>query len=190
MGFLWYGSHQWYRGGFDHMCLSLWSITQTKGCRYHDRITRKHGCMWVGGCARDCVTGLHDWRSRECNPVTPGECVLLSFCTNPCVLAFIMHILCTEGIVMALVCWMLYTFSDIFFQFAISFIALINIVETCHFKETRHGDGRANGAVTLLLLWLHATALWRHPVCDVTQCMNGLWIFITKLESPKGYSQT
>ena len=26
--------------------------------------------------------------------------------------------------------------------------------------------------------------------CDVTQCMNGLWIVITKLESPKGDSQT
>ena len=26
--------------------------------------------------------------------------------------------------------------------------------------------------------------------CDVTQCMNGLWIFITKHESPKGDSQT
>ena len=26
--------------------------------------------------------------------------------------------------------------------------------------------------------------------CDVTHCMNGLWIFITKLESPKGDSQT
>ena len=28
---------------------------------------------------RDCVTGLHDWPSRECNPVTPVECVSLSF---------------------------------------------------------------------------------------------------------------
>ena len=26
--------------------------------------------------------------------------------------------------------------------------------------------------------------------CDVTQCMNGLWMLITKLESPKGDSQT
>ena len=26
--------------------------------------------------------------------------------------------------------------------------------------------------------------------CDVTQCMNGLWIFITKHESPKDDSQT
>ena len=53
--------------------------------------------------ARDCVTGLHDRRSRECNPVTPVECVSLSFRTQPCVLAFITYILCTHGIAMALV---------------------------------------------------------------------------------------
>ena len=51
--------------------------------------------------ARDCVTGLHDPRSRECNPVTPVECVLLSFRTHPCVLAFITNIFCTNGIEMA-----------------------------------------------------------------------------------------
>ena len=38
--------------------------------------------------ARDCATGLHDRRSRECNPVTPVECVSLSFRTHPCVLVF------------------------------------------------------------------------------------------------------
>ena len=38
--------------------------------------------------ARGCVTILHDRRSRECNPVTPVECVSLS---HPCVLAFITH---------------------------------------------------------------------------------------------------
>ena len=29
--------------------------------------------------ARDCVAGLHDRRSRQCNPVTPVECVSLLF---------------------------------------------------------------------------------------------------------------
>ena len=53
--------------------------------------------------ALDCVTGLHDRRSRECNPVTPVECVSLSFRTHTCVLAFITHIMCTNGIEMALV---------------------------------------------------------------------------------------
>ena len=53
--------------------------------------------------ARDCVTGLLDRRSRECNPVTPVECVSLSFRTHTCVLAFITYIMCTNGIEMALV---------------------------------------------------------------------------------------
>ena len=53
--------------------------------------------------ARDCVTGLHNRRSRECNPVTPVECVSLSFRTHTCVLTFITYIMCTNGIEMALV---------------------------------------------------------------------------------------
>ena len=53
--------------------------------------------------ARDCVTGLHDRRSRECNPVTPVECVSLPFRTHSCVLAFIAYIMCTNGIEMVLV---------------------------------------------------------------------------------------
>ena len=43
--------------------------------------------------ARDCVTGLHDRRSRECNPLTPVECVSMSFRTHPRILAFITHIM-------------------------------------------------------------------------------------------------
>ena len=65
------------------------------------------------------------------------------------------------------------------------------------FKETQLDDGVLDDAVAMLLpLWLHAAVLWvmtshsLNTYCDVTQCMNGLWIFITKLESPKGDSQT
>ena len=36
--------------------------------------------------------------SRECNPGTPVECVSLSVRTQPCVLAFITYIFCTNGI--------------------------------------------------------------------------------------------
>ena len=46
-------------------------------------------------CTRLCY-----WIAR-CNPVTPVECVSLSFHTCPCVLAFITYILCTNGIQMA-----------------------------------------------------------------------------------------
>ena len=87
--------------------------------------------------ARDFVTGLHDRRSRECNPITPVECVSLSFRTHPCVLAFITYILCTHAIEMALVYWIYHKKvirSYIFFKFAICSIALLSLGETCHLK--------------------------------------------------------
>ena len=43
----------------------------------------------------------NSWDCRSCNPVTPVECVSLSFRTHPCVLAFITYIFCTNGIEMA-----------------------------------------------------------------------------------------
>ena len=58
--------------------------------------------QWNAG---DCVTGLHDQRSCECNPVTPVECVSLSFRSHPGVLALITYILCPNGIDMALAWW-------------------------------------------------------------------------------------
>ena len=86
--------------------------------------------------AQDCVTGLHDWRSQECNPATPIECVSLFFCTHPCVLVFITHMLCINRIMIGLVWWIWFnkvTFSYIsFFKFANCFIALMNPGETCH----------------------------------------------------------
>ena len=65
--------------------------------------------------AQDCVTGLHDRRSRECNPVTPVECVSLLFRTHPCVLAFIIHILCIKGIEITFVWLIQYILHYIFF---------------------------------------------------------------------------
>ena len=46
----------------------------------------------------------------------------------------------------------------------------------------------ADSAVAMLQrLWPHAKALWRdfNTYCDVTQCTNGLWIFMIILESPR-----
>ena len=61
------------------------------------------------------------------------------------------------------------TRTYIFFKFAMCSIALLSLGETCHLK------GR------------DMVTVWRglNTYCDVTQCMNGLWIFITKHESPK-----
>ena len=87
--------------------------------------------------ARNCVTGLCDRRSRECNPVTTVECVSLPFCTHPCVLAFITYIFCTkrnwDG------SWLMnltkkVTHIYIFFKFAISSIVLPSLGETSHLK--------------------------------------------------------
>ena len=91
--------------GFLCICLGFASAFTTNVgnkclCLYSQNARVCAKWQWT---ARDCVTELHDRRSRECNPVTPVECVSLSFRTPPCVLAFITYILCTNGIEMAYV---------------------------------------------------------------------------------------
>ena len=109
-------------GNFDDLCVVILNkIMKThSGCRgivtpdatywgrtghYEKRLYSENAqvCAKWQWNARDCVTGLHDRRSRECNPVTPVECVSLSFRTHPRVRAFIIYILCTNAIDMALV---------------------------------------------------------------------------------------
>ena len=85
--------------------------------------------------AWDCVTGLHDRRSWECNPVTSVECVSLSFRTHTC---FYHHTYSVQTELR----WLLVnefntkkvTHSYIFFKFAICSIALLSLGETCHLK--------------------------------------------------------
>ena len=123
--------------------------------------------------ARDCVTGLHDRRSRECNPVTPGECVSLSFRTHPCVLAFITYILCTNGIEMALskdFNAKKVTRSYIFSKFAICSIALLSLGETCHSK----GRDMVTVRRTVLLLSCFDCDS-THQYYDVTRFEYVLW---------------
>ena len=51
------------------------------------------------------------------------------------------------------------------------------------FKGTRHGDAVAYVIVaSLIRLFSIMTSSGLNTYCDVTQCMNGLWIFITKHE--------
>ena len=92
---------------------------------------------------------------------------------------------------MALVWLIWYTFRYVFFKFAICLIALMNLGETCHLKSS---DMVTGWRTMLLLCCYHCdrimTSRSLKTYCDVTQCMTGLWIFITKLESPKGDSQT
>ena len=68
------------------------------------------------------------------------------------------------------------------FKFAIRSITLLNLGETCHLK----GHDMVTLWHTLLLLLRIMTSRCLNTCCDVTQCMNGLRIFMTKLESPNG----
>ena len=122
--------------------------------------------------ARDCVTGLHDRRSRECSPVTPVECVSLSFRTPMCSRFYHIHIIYKRNWDDFCLVDLIYFVLHIFQIRNLLCIGLMNLGETCHSAA----------------LWRHA--VWLNMYCDVTQCMNRLWIFITKPESPKGDSQT
>ena len=129
---------------------------------------------------------------RGCNPVTPVECVSLSFGTHPCFLAFITHIfLCIKWIELALVWVIKYTFRYVLFKFTICFNVLVNLGETCHLKRR---DMVTVWRKMLFLCCYYCDCIMSpcslNAYCDVTQSMDGLWIFITKLELPKGVSQT
>ena len=87
-----------------------------------------------------------------------------SFRTHPCVPAFITHILCINGIEMIVVWLIWYTRRHIFFKFAICFIALMNLGETCHLK--RH-DLVTVWRTILLLCCYHCDCMQQHN--DVTQ---------------------
>ena len=78
-----------------------------------------------------------------------------------------------------------------FLKFSIWFIVLMTLGETCHLKRR---DMVTVWRMMLLLCCYYCDCILMscrlNTYCDVTQCMNGLWIIITKLESPKGDSQT
>ena len=75
---------------FDSWVSSVDNIARTHGCVRNDSETH-----WI--VLLDCMI------RRECNPVTPVECVSLSFRTHLCILAFITYILCTIDIETTLV---------------------------------------------------------------------------------------
>ena len=103
-------------------------------------------------------------RTHVCvrNDSETHETVLLD-CTT-CVLAFITHILCINGIEMTFIWLIYYTLRYIFFKFAICFIALMNLGEIRHLKRR----DLATVWRTMLLLCCHHCD-WMQQHYDVTQ---------------------
>ena len=58
--------------------LRVWAYNENAQVCAKWRWNARDWCYWIT-------------QSRECNPVTPVECISLSFHTHPCVLAFITH---------------------------------------------------------------------------------------------------
>ena len=126
--------------------------------------------------------------------VTPVEFVSLLFRTHPCILAFITNIFYIIGIKD--------DFCRVnFIHFALHIFQIRNLLHCVNdtwwnmpFKEIRLGDLTDDAVGILLPVSLHVTSIMTsrslNMYCDVTQCTNGLWIFIAKLESLKGNSQT
>ena len=165
-------------------------ILEDSETELHDRVLYSENA-WV--CAkwqwnaRDCYTGLH-----ECNPVTPVECISMSFRTHPCSLAFITHILCINGIGMAFCLVNLIYFVLHIFKIRNLPHCVDESLWNMPFKEMQLGGGRCCCYVVTIVTACSSIMTSRslNSYCDVTQCMNGWWIFLTKHESPKGDSQT
>ena len=102
--------------------------------------------------ARDSgVIGLHDRRSRECNPVTPVECVSLSFRTHTHVRSRFYHIHNVykrnwDGPCLMNLTQNSYSWLHIF-QIGNLFHCVVDSWWNMPFKGTRHGNGVADGAV-------------------------------------------
>ena len=98
---------------------------------------------------------------------------------------FITYMFCIHRIDMALVWWVWYGFSYIFFKIAICSIALINLGETCHLNRRNVVtvcERCCCCAVTNITACnniMMSHGLYTYHV--VTQCMNELWIFITAI---------
>ena len=116
--------------------------------------------------------------------------------TPMCILAFITHILCINGIEITFVWLIQYTLRYIFFKFTILFASLHwwILVKHAIWRDTTWWQCGAQCCCYVVTIVTAGSSIMTsctlNMYCDVTQCMTGLWIFITKLESPKGDSQT
>ena len=102
------------------------------------------------GCVRN-YNEIHETVSWIPRPAKPGmhfgNISRMRFTVifhTPCVIIFVTHISCIDGIEMALVRWIWCVLGYIFFKFAILMIVLINSGEICHWKRRgwRYCGGR------------------------------------------------
>ena len=143
-------------------------VTSKMNARVWAKCSETHEIVLLG-----CTTGeagLHDRRSRECKPVTPVECVSRSFCTYPGVLAFIILIVCINGIKIDS-CLVNLNFLSHIFQ--LPHFALMNRGETCHLKRRVTCGGRCwAGFLSLARSKLrlcstnHRSGYWSNLPCD------------------------
>ena len=93
-------------------------------------MTVKHTrlCHWIARPAKPGCTSPVVQSSKTVS------CVSLSFRTHPCVVAFITHKSCINGIEMTFVWLNKYALRYTFYKFVICFIAVVNLGETCHLK--------------------------------------------------------
>ena len=147
-----------------------YTLTRVSSSLCHFPFLRVFVLHWV--CA-------YSENSRECKPVTPVECVSLSFRTQLRVLAFITYILCTNGIDGS--CPMnltqkSYSYLHVF-QIRNLFQCVVESLWNMSFKGTRHGDGDVDSVVAKMLqLWQHASALCRHAVWIRIVTSHNAWM--------------
>ena len=120
-----------------------------------------------------CQLTVKRTRLCYCKPVTPVECVSLSFRTHPCFLGFITHNWDDFCLV-----------NSIYLHFALHIFQIRNLLHCVDeswwnmpYTETWLGDGVADDVVAMLLpLWLHAAALWCHAIWKIIVTSHNAWL--------------
>ena len=118
--------------------------------------------------ARDCVTGLHDRRSRGVQSSNNSR-VRFNVISHTPVRSRLYHIHIVykrnwDGSYLMNLTQKSYSWFHIF-QIRNLFHCVAESRWNMPFKGSRHGNGVVDGAVAKLLrLWQHASALWRHAV--------------------------
>ena len=127
--------------------------------------------------ARDCVTGLHDRRSRKCKSSNTSRVRFVVISRTPLRSRFYRTHIKYKRI------WGDFCLVNLIY-FALHIFQIRNFLYCVDeswwnmpFKDTRLGDDVADDAVAMLLpLWLHVAALWRHAVWIRIVTLHNAWM--------------